>query len=1040
MQVQLHTHSYFSFLEGVPSPEELVQAAIEQGLQALALTDRRCLTGAVEFYDACTQSGIKPILGLDIDIALPGYLSSLSPAAGSGRLTLLAEKDSGWPSLCRLSSLLQSDPAGNSNAPLNMEDLVNCSSGLVCLAGGTDGISTNLVLAGDQITALKWLTGLSEIFPSCLYIKLELNTFGENTSLYKLARLARQAGIPCAASHNIYHITESQAGQARLLAAIQTNKTLAQVTPADLPPPEAHFLNSAEMERRFFHHPQALLTTVEIAERCNLKLPLGQVKFPKIDLPENLTPIEVLASRAETGACAIYGQITPEISQRLNHEIGVIDELGFAPLFLIMDQVIDFARRSGIPTSSRGSASSSLVAHCLGITDPDPIRLNLYFERFLNPARQTPPDIDTDICSKRRDEVIRFVYERFGAERVAMVSTVNRFRPRSALRETAKAHGLSQSEIRKLADQLPYRWYRSSENSREEDGPYTELYSSFTSDRHRKIFKDAQDIIGIPRHLSIHPGGVVITPGRLEEITPTQVASKGVLISQFDLQSVKRLGLVKIDLLGIRGLSVLGEVANALLEREQNQKRSALELLDSIPEDDPETAATVERALTIGCFQIESPGMRATLREVQARSVDDLMVALALYRPGPLTGGLKDHFVRRHKGIDPPSYIHPSLKPLLNETYGVILYQEQVLRIAHELAGFSLSEADLLRRAMSHFDPGKKMVTLRNKFLERAHERFNVPAESAAQIWELMAAFAGYGFPKAHAASYAQVAWRSAWCKTHFPGLFMAAVLANWGGYYRQSVYLTEARRLGLQIRPPLVNNARSEFTFQVINGVDCLVMGLNQVRDLARRTESRIREMRPFDSLSDFLTRVDPRPIEANHLIMVGALEDLGGIPQMLAQVENQSWTKGQLPLFQSLPSIKDEWTLAQKASAQEKILGASVSVHPLELYKARIAREDCLTTVEAAARISQQVRIAGMRQTWRRFGGPGGEYTYYMSLEDLEGIIDVVLPGDLHRRYRSELSGPGPYIIEGIVELDIERGEPFIKAHRIWNIADRA
>ncbi len=571
MQVHLHTHSYYSFLEGVVSPEGLVQAAVKVGMQALALTDHRCLSGAIEFYDACLQSGIKPILGLDIDISLPGSLSSLSQAASSGRLTLLAENDAGWSSLCRLSSLLQSQPGGGSEALLDLEDLNNCSAGLLCLAGGTDGISTSLALAGDEGAALKWLAGLGEIYPGRLYIKLEKHAGIGETGVDKLARLARQAAIPCTVSHNVYYIDKNQSEQQRLLASIRLNKPLSQVIPLDLPPPEAHFLTAAEMEQRFYHHPQALLTASEIAERCSLKLPLGEVKFPEITLPENQTAIQVLRQKAEKGACHKYGGITAEIKDRLDHEIRVIDELGFAPLFLIMERVIEFARSKGIPTASRGSASSSLVAHCLGITDPDPIRLNLYFERFLNPARQTPPDIDTDLCSNRRDEVIRFVYEHFGSERVAMVCTINRFRPRSALREAAKAHGLSQSETRKLADQLPHFWYRSS-SAGGGDEPYAELYSRYTSERHRVIFKDARSLLGIPRHLSIHPGGVVITPGRLDEITPTQVAGKGVVISQFDLESIKRLGLVKIDLLGIRGLSVLGEVSNALLERNKTQK------------------------------------------------------------------------------------------------------------------------------------------------------------------------------------------------------------------------------------------------------------------------------------------------------------------------------------------------------------------------------------------------------------------------------------------------------------------------------------
>jgi DNA polymerase III alpha subunit len=365
----------------------------------------------------------------------------------------------------------------------------------------------------------------------------------------------------------------------------------------------------------------------------------------------------------------------------------------------------------------------------------------------------------------------------------------------------------------------------------------------------------------------------------------------------------------------------------------------------------------------------------------------------------------------------------------------VILYQEQVLRIAHELAGLSLADADLLRRAMSHFDPGKEMQTLRQRFLVGARDRSGVPEEVGERVWDLMAAFAGYGFPKAHAASYAQIAWRSAWCKTHFPATFMAAVLANWGGYYGQRVYLMESRRLGLEIRPPHVNHARYEFSPSRIAGQQVLFMGLNQVRDLTRRTQSRIIRLRPFRSFMDFIARVDPHPQEVENLVRCGALEGMGSIPGLLQQLKSGGWRGGQLSLF-SIDDSLDDWTLTQKASAQEAILGVSVVAHPLELHAQQIAAAHAITTLEAAQRVGQRVQVAGMRQTWRRSRTSQAGYLYYMSLEDLEGMLDVVISSETYRRSRSELSGAGPYIIEGQVELDLEKGEPFIRAERIWRL----
>jgi DNA polymerase III alpha subunit len=438
--------------------------------------------------------------------------------------------------------------------------------------------------------------------------------------------------------------------------------------------------------------------------------------------------------------------------------------------------------------------------------------------------------------------------------------------------------------------------------------------------------------------------------------------------------------------------------------------------------------------------------MRATLREIKASSKDDIMVALALYRPGPLTGGLKDAFVRRHLGQEEVKQLDPALGTLLEDTYGVILYQEQVLRIAHELAGLSLADADLLRRAMSHFDPGKQMETLKEKFVAGAFEQSNVPEAVGERVWELMAAFAGYGFPKAHAASYAQVAWRSAWCKTHFPAVFMAAVLANWGGYYPQRVYLTEARRMGLSVRPPYVNFAQREFSLSYLDNEPVLFMGLDQVRDLTKRTQKRILRLRPFSSFSDFLTRVDPRSGEAENLVKVGALQGMGTIPRLLDQLSIGGWRRGQLPLFEMdstiLSANSDEmpveadWSVEEKVAAQETILGAGLEAHPLELASESITRAGAVTTVDAVVMVGQRVRVAGMRQTWRRGSTNQGERLYVMSLEDLEGMLNVVIFAEVYQRFRKVISGSGPYVVEGQIEMDQRVGEPYMRVEKIWRL----
>ena len=1036
MFTHLHTYSSYSFLVGLASPAGLAQAAARHGMPALALTDRQVLTGAVEFSDACREAGVRPLLGLELDVAAPP-----GSQPGSGSLLLLAMDLDGWSSLCRLSSALLTGQAALGSTILPFEALAQEARGLLCLSGGRRGLVDRLLAAGRTRQAADCLQQLSAIFPDCLYVEIDLKEPADERRAAASIALVQAAGLPTVASSPVYYLAAEQTPLARLAVAIRLNRRLddqrGDLPDEALPPPNSHFAASGEMAARFAAFPLALAATQEVAERCRLELPLGRPNFPQVSLPPGQDALSALRLRAEAGARHLYSQITPEIQARLDYELTAIGERGYAPLFLVMEAVIDFTRQRGIPVSSRGSAASSLVAHCLGITAPDPLRLNLYFERFLNPARATPPDIDTDLCSRRRDEVIEFVYEHFGREKVAMVCTISRFRRRSALREAAKAYGLSATQITELVDQIPRWWWRPRALANQEaESPFAGLEARYP--QHRDLFKQAAQLVGLPRHLSIHPGGMVIAPGPLTDLVPTLLAPKGVAITQFDLESIERFGLVKIDLLGIRGLTVLGDVGEAVRQRQPECFATSLEALDAIPLDDPAVAELLRAGRTIGCFQIESPGMRATLKEIQADSVDDLMVALALYRPGPLTGGLKGAFVRRHKGEQPADYLHPALEPLLADTYGVILYQEQVLRIAHELAGLSLSDADLLRRAMSHFDPGEQMRTLQERFVAGAHARSGVPLEVGERVWQLMAAFAGYGFPKAHAASYALVSWRSAWCKTHEPAVFLAAVLANWGGYYSQRVYLTEARRLGLAVRPPDVNHARREFSVAYLDGNPTLFMGLDQVRDLTRRTQTRIMKARPFHSLADFLARADPRPLEAENLIQSGALENLGTIPQLLHQLKSQGGRSGQLPLF-SLDGAGGEevdWSLQQKLAAQQAILGAWVTAHPLDLVTEQIQAAGALSTMEAAARLGQRVRVAGVRQTWQRARAARGEPIYWMALEDLEGMLQVEISAGVFRRYRAVFAGGEPMVVEGEVDLDETIGEPFIRAIQAWKL----
>jgi DNA-directed DNA polymerase III PolC len=1002
MFIHLTAHSAYSLQEGLLLPAELAQAAAADGMSALGLTDHRLLSGTVEFVSACLKVGIQPILGLEVDLE-------------TGPLALLAMDQSGWANLCALSSALALRPDPESACPPDL--LASHSQSLIALGG-----------PGSQLETLR------EIFPRRFYLTLQ-----DPAVALPLADLSRRLSIPMVVTHPIYYFTPAQAALQRTLSAIRLNSPLNRLPDGAAAPPGSYFVSARDIESRFRGFRAALAATREIAGRCRFDLPLGVPHMPTVPLPEGLTASRFLRERAESGAVKLYGKITPQVRLRLDHELEVIARMGFEPVFLIVEELLDFARQNGVPFSSRGSAASSLVAHCLGITSPDPLRLNLYFERFLNPARTTPPDIDTDLCSRRRDAVIRHVFDTYGSERVAMVGTINHFRPRSALGDVAKAHGLAQSAVHELTRQLPYGFFARMQEGEDEEGglpssPFAELRSQLRTPAHQQIFDEAEALLKLPRHLSVHPGGLVVAPGRLTDLVPLmRSGGKGVTITQFDLGAVEAFGLVKIDLLGIRGLTVLGDVAEFIALSAPDRYTGLLDVLDSTPADDPETADRLEVGGTIGCFQIESPGMRATLREIRARSEDDLMAALALYRPGPLSGGLKDAFVRRFKGLEKVSHIHPTLAPVLEETYGVILYQEQVLRIAHDLAGFSVAEADLLRRAMSHFDPGRQMQQLEKKFVTEAERLSGVPVETGERVWEMMAAFAGYGFPKAHAASYARVSWRSAWCKTHFPEEFMAAVLANGGGYYSQRVYLSEARRLGLSVRPPHVNYSGRNFVVNTNNeGQKILYMGLDQVRDLTGRTIERILLNRPFLSLEDFLARVDPRRQEAENLARVRAFDGLGSIPTLLQRLE-EGWQAGQPGLFAWGSSGQEDWTQERMGAAQQELLGISLEAHPLELAAQQIARAGAINTIEAAGRIGQRVTVAGIRQSGHSSRTAKGEAMMFLTLEDLAGMLDVVLFPDVYRQARGIIHSSEPLLITGMVEMDSARGEPLLRAEKV-------
>lgn len=1009
--IPLRIHSFWSLLDGVPSVREIVDFAQTSGLPAVALTDTNALYGVMEFISDCRKAGIAPIVGTELTLT------------GGHSIVLLAQNMQGYGNLCRLITRLQAAPDREASLArgLSLTDLAQHTEGVIALSGGRSGPLDASLRERDAPRVESIAQELAHLFgQDRFFIELQIVEEGDSDKAIALQSLAERLHLRTVATHDIHYLAPADAQRYRVLTAMRKGCRL-----SDLPAlPDLSFPSEDEMRRRFADWPAALDHTDWIAHQCHLAFPPGQLFFPTPDLPEGRTTHEELWTRALAGAARRYGDLTPTIEARLRKEVDVIDTLGYTPYFLVVADVVRFAREKQVPISPRGSASSSVVAYCLGIHDVDPIMHNLYFERFLSLERHDPPDIDLDLCSHRRDEVINYVYIKYGAEHVAMVCTYATLRARYALREVGKAYGLSEARIKRLSDQLPGFWHPGARRRMQD--VQAELIEQAHDRVEREALEMSRALEGTPHHLSIHPGGIVISPEPITDLVPLQHATKGLLVTQFDMGGIEKLGLVKIDLLGISALTVIADCVELIQQRQPDF------MLESIPLEDDAVAQALSTAYTIGCFQIESPGMRMTLRELATHTVNDLIVALALYRPGPLKGGLKDAFVRRHLGQEGAKYLHPALEPILRETYGVILYQEQVLRIAHEVAGFSLGDADILRRAMSKFRSAHEMERLHTQFIAGAQATSGLDATTAQQVWELMAAFAGYGFPKAHAAGYAAVAYRMAYLKTHYPAEFMTARLAVWGGFYRPGVYMSEARRLGLVVKSPHVNHSNAAFTLEPPR---TLWMGLGQVRELTHTTMETIMAQRRFVSLDDFLARSQPQYVEAINLVKAGALEGLGNAKAMLAQLEQERWRgrhAGQIGLLAAQPVMAmPDPTLQERADWERQVLGLPVSVHPLQLAAKELAQHDWIHSDELSHHAGQAVTLAGVRLAAHRFTVKQ-EPMLLVDMEDEFGLYQVLWSGAALDRYRSLLSQREPVLVRGRVRSD-RQGQVVVAGYEI-------
>ncbi|MDH5508893.1 MAG: DNA polymerase III subunit alpha [Nitrospinota bacterium] len=789
--VHLNCHSCYSMASGADSLDSLFAQASTLGMETIALTDTNGMYGAVPAQKRADKQGIRLIIGAVVDRPEPDIRSGarigdfpVGPG-GTGHAVLLARDLDGYSEISRLITARHLDPDFD-------------------LAMATAALGGKVIVISSDLPVLE--AGRFAGREQSMYVQLINN--GDTASRHQISyllRLAKRLDLPVAATNNVHFTTPEKYQTHRLLSAIRTNATIHRLPPGAVASPQAWLKPASLMDRLFAELPHANHNTTVISDQCHCRLELGKVKFPAYSLPAGVAPEEHLRALAYRGASERYPSLPPAVMARLEHELAIISKLAYAEYFMIVNDIAAEARRRGIPTVGRGSAANSLVCYALRITDVCPLRYNLYFERFLNLERGDCPDIDLDFPWNRRDEILEYVYGTFGNDRVAMISTHATFRGRSIIREVGKAMGLPKEEIDPFAERVP-GFTRLSDLAAARDTVPECRGLPMEDEPYRSIISAGLAIEGFPRHLSIHCGGIVVAPCPITDLVPLQRSTNGLVITQFDMYPIEDMGLVKIDLLGQRALAVVVDT----MEEVRRDHGLALDWERIDPLEDEATRALMRSGQTIGCFYIESPGMRALLKKLAVDDFETLVAASSIIRPGVSDSGMMKAYIDRRLGREEPVYPLPAMREVLGDTFGVMVYQEDVIKVANRVAGLSLGQADGLRRCMSKkrdweaFDKYKKM------FMEGAVGR-GAPMPVAQEIWRQMESFGGYAFCKAHSASFAVISYRTAYLKAHYPAQFMAAVIANRGGFYNAVEYVEEARRMGLVILGPDVNQSAEE-------------------------------------------------------------------------------------------------------------------------------------------------------------------------------------------------------------------------------------
>jgi len=1027
--VHLHLHTEHSLLDGANRIEPLAARAAQLGMRAMAMTDHGVLFGVIPFYKTMKAHGVKPILGCELYVA-PESRHFKSGGERGYHLTVLAETYEGYRNLVKLVSIGFTE--GFYYKPrVDHDVLAQYSKGLIAMSGCLAAEVPSKFLAGQEQEARRAIAKYREIFgPDSFYLELQDLGLPEHPKLNEW--LLRQ-GLPVVATNDAHYLYPEHARMQDVLICIGTNKTVDDPTRLRMATNELYVKSAEEMSWRFGHIPGAMENTLAIAERCNVDIPFGQIHLPNYAIPAGFDAAGYLRHLCYERLAPRYaGNPPPGATERLEQELGVITAMGFPGYFLIVWDFVDYARRQGIPVGpGRGSGASSLVAYVLGITDVDPLKYGLLFERFLNAERVDMPDFDIDFCYERRGEVIEYVHRKYGAQCVAQVITFTTMAARGAIRDVGRAMGIPYGEVDRVAKLLP--WGKDLEFALREVPAFKEMYQ--TKDQVRELVDTARLVEGMPRNPSIHAAGVVITADPLVEHVPLYKSGDDQVVTQFDMDQLKDIGLLKMDFLGLRTLTVIDYAVKAV--RRQHPDFD----IEQIPWDDPESFAMLARGETMGLFQIEAGWVADVLKGMKPTRFEDIIATISLCRPGPM-----EHIPDYIKGKQNPTgvvYLHPDLEPILGETYGVMVYQEQIIQIAHLLAGMSLGQADLLRRAVAKKKKGD-LEKYGKLFMERLQER-GYSLEMAEALYEAIIRFANYGFNKCHATPYAKVAYQTAYLKRHHPAEYMAALLNSVMGYESKvALYMDECRRLGIAVLPPDVNSSMARFTAEGKS----IRFGLGATKNIGWGAVDAIVQSReeagPFTSLRDFCRRVDMRHLHrksVESLIKAGAFDRVGDSPVRRSQLlevldrvldDGQKVQRhrqaGQMSLFdlgvgpaaepeaaEHLPDIP-EFPLQQLLAMEKEVLGFYASGHPLRSWQEVLDAQGCIPLATLAeqqdgARITVGGMLAGLKQVSTRSGGNMA----FLNLEDQTGQVEVVIFPRVLTACARHLEADRPLLVRG-------------------------